>query len=207
MKKSQSGFTLVEIAIVLVIVGLLLGAVLKGQELIFNTRVKSTFNMSRELTAAVSAYQDRYRAMPGDDGQVAARFPAAAVVPTNGNSNGIIDWQTNPCAAGVQAGENCQSFYHLRLGGFISGTGSESPRSAFSSNVHMVAMSVFITGAPASPAMVLDPAGISHKIMNAIDTSFDDANPATGSVRCQNVASYNMSTPDAGIGAWCALAM
>lgn len=207
MKKSQSGFTLVEIAIVLVIVGLLLGAVLKGQELIFNTRVKSTFNMSRELTAAVSAYQDRYRALPGDDGQAATRFPSAAVVPTNGNSNGLINWATNPCAAGVQAGENCQAFYHLRLGGFISGNGSESPKSAFSSNVHMVAMSTFITGASSSPGMVLDPNGITHKIMSAIDTSFDDASPATGSVRCQNVASYNMAAPDTGIGAWCALAM
>lgn len=207
MKKSQSGFTLVEIAIVLVIVGLLLGAVLKGQELIFNTRVKSTYNLSRELTAAVSAYQDRYRAMPGDDGQAATRFPAAAVLPTNGNSNGVIDWQTNPCAAGVQAGENCQVFYHLRLGGFISGTGSESPKSAFSSNVHVVAMSVHITGTPASPGMILDPNGITHKIMNAIDTSFDDGSPASGSVRCQNLAAYNMATPDSGIAAWCGLAM
>ena len=47
----QQGFTLVEIAIVLVIVGLLLGAVLKGQELIFNTKIKSTFNLSREMQA------------------------------------------------------------------------------------------------------------------------------------------------------------
>ena len=37
---------MVEIAIVLVIVGLLLGAVLNGQELIFNSKVKSTYNMS-----------------------------------------------------------------------------------------------------------------------------------------------------------------
>ena len=68
--KSQQGFTLVEIAIVLVIVGLLLGAVLKGQELIFNTKIKSTYNMSRETAAAVYAYQDRYRINPGDDNDV-----------------------------------------------------------------------------------------------------------------------------------------
>lgn len=207
MKKSQSGFTLVEIAIVLVIVGLLLGAVLKGQELIFNTRVKSTFSMSRELTAAISAYQDRYRALPGDDGQAATRFPAAATLPTNGDSNGVIQRQTSPCAAGVQAGENCQIFYHLRLGGFISGTGSESPKTAWSSDVEVSQMNSFISGAAASPGMALNPNGITHKIMSAIDTSFDDGTPATGSVRCQNLAAYNMATPDNGIGAWCVLAL
>ncbi|HMN79784.1 MAG TPA: type II secretion system protein [Burkholderiaceae bacterium] len=207
MKKSQSGFTLVEIAIVLVIVGLLLGAVLKGQELIFNTRVKSTFSMSRELTAAISAYQDRYRALPGDDGQAATRFPSAAVVPTNGDSNGVIRYVLNPCAAGVQAGENCQAFYHLRLGGFISGTGSESPKTAFSTNVHLAQMNSFITGAASSPGMALDANGITHKIMSAIDNSFDDGSPATGSVRCQNLTTYNMATPDNGIGVWCVLAL
>ena len=40
MNKQQSGFTLVEIAIVLVIIGLLLGGVLKGQELINSAKVK-----------------------------------------------------------------------------------------------------------------------------------------------------------------------
>ena len=51
--RKQAGFTLVEISIVLVIVGLLLGAVLKGQELIFNSKVKASFNLGRELTVAV----------------------------------------------------------------------------------------------------------------------------------------------------------
>ena len=41
MKRNQSGFTLIEIAIVLVIIGLLLGGVLKGQELINSAKVKN----------------------------------------------------------------------------------------------------------------------------------------------------------------------
>lgn len=205
--RKQSGFTLVEIAIVLVIVGLLLGGVLKGQELIFNTRIKSTYSMSRELTAAVSGYQDRYRVLPGDDGAAATRFPAAPTLPTNGNSDGIVNWQTDPCAAGVQTGENCQAFYHLRLGGFLSGAGSESPKSPFGSNVQMAQQNAFISNASSAPGMALNPNGITHKIMNAIDTSFDDSNPATGSIRCQSLTSYNLSTPDNGIGSWCVLSM
>ena len=67
--KHQSGYTLVEIAIVLVIIGLLLGGVLKGQELIYNQKVKSTYDNYRQFTAAMYGYQDRYKALPGDDPQ------------------------------------------------------------------------------------------------------------------------------------------
>src|SRR5258708_10239080 len=66
-KKRQQGFTLVEIAIVLVIIGLLLAGVLKGQELIYNQKVKSTYDNYRQMTAAMYGYQDRYKALPGDD--------------------------------------------------------------------------------------------------------------------------------------------
>jgi prepilin-type N-terminal cleavage/methylation domain-containing protein len=65
--KGQKGFTLVEIAIVLVIIGLLLGGVLKGQQLIANAKLKSLVNHANGLSAAVFAYQDRYKALPGDD--------------------------------------------------------------------------------------------------------------------------------------------
>src|SRR6185369_11562322 len=68
-RTSNRGFTLIEIAIVLVIIGLLLGGVLKGQELINNARVKSFANDFRNIPVAIYAYQDRYRAIPGDDAQ------------------------------------------------------------------------------------------------------------------------------------------
>ena len=59
MKKTQSGFTLIEIAIVLVIIGLLLGGVLKGQELINSAKVRSLTNKVDGITAAWFAFQDR----------------------------------------------------------------------------------------------------------------------------------------------------
>lgn len=63
----QSGFTLVEIAIVLVIIGLLLGGIIKGREMIQNTKVKHAVNQAKSLAAAIYAYQDKYGALPGDD--------------------------------------------------------------------------------------------------------------------------------------------
>ena len=67
MKRQQSGFTLVEIAIVLVIIGLLLGGILKGQELINSAKVKNLANDFRVIPTYIYAYQDKYRALPGDD--------------------------------------------------------------------------------------------------------------------------------------------
>ena len=62
MNAKQKGFTLVEIAIVLVIIGLLLGGILKGQELISNARVRNVADQVNAVKAAYFAFQDRYRA-------------------------------------------------------------------------------------------------------------------------------------------------
>lgn len=64
--QKQKGFTLVEIAIVLVIIGLLLGGVLKGQELITNAKIKSVTSDFDGISAAYYAYQDRTGLVAGD---------------------------------------------------------------------------------------------------------------------------------------------
>ena len=65
MKRNQSGFTLIEIAIVLVIIGLLLGGVLKGQELINSAKVKNLANDFKNIPVYIYGYQDKYKALPG----------------------------------------------------------------------------------------------------------------------------------------------
>ncbi len=64
--KKQQGFTLIEIAIVLVIIGLLLGGILKGQELINSARVRNLASQLDGVKVAYLAFQDRYRVLPGD---------------------------------------------------------------------------------------------------------------------------------------------
>src|SRR5690242_7737866 len=83
--KRNAGFTLVEIAIVLVIIGLLLGGILKGQEMITQARIKNVVNDFNGVTAAYFAYQDRYKAIPGDDNGAGGRWTASAAVSGSGN--------------------------------------------------------------------------------------------------------------------------
>src|SRR5262245_2481649 len=88
-KQAESGFTLVEIAIVLVIIGLLLGGILKGQEMITQAKIKNLINDFNGVTVAVTSYQDRYRALPGDDQNATTRWTVQA--PGDGNGNGTVE--------------------------------------------------------------------------------------------------------------------
>ncbi|MDP3172332.1 MAG: type II secretion system protein, partial [Polaromonas sp.] len=102
--KKQAGFTLVEIAIVLVIVGLLLAGVLKGQELIESSRAKNLGKDMDAIAAGMISYTDRFKRTPGDDGPLAtlqARGGTWANITVAGNNDGILTiTQANTFAAG-----------------------------------------------------------------------------------------------------------
>lgn len=86
--KTQAGFTLVELAIVMIIIGLLIGGVLKGQELIANAAVTSTVSAVKGVDAATTTFRDTYAALPGDITNATARLPNCAAVPCNNAGNG-----------------------------------------------------------------------------------------------------------------------
>ncbi len=117
----QRGFTLVEIAIVLVIIGVLLVGVLQGQEMIDNSKTKSIVNDIKSIQTAYNAYIDRYRNLPGDETTVtmAARGwtgPAAAT----GNANGILEITLADTFL-LTSGESQAFWRAMRGSGLLSG--------------------------------------------------------------------------------------
>lgn len=89
----KNGFTLVELAIVLMIVGLLLAGILRAREMIDNTQMKRFMTDQQVISAAYNTYVERYSALPGDDRMTLSRFPNCSTIGlcNNGNGNGMIE--------------------------------------------------------------------------------------------------------------------
>jgi prepilin-type N-terminal cleavage/methylation domain-containing protein len=201
----QTGFTLVEIAIVLVIIGLLLGGILKGQEMITQAKIKNVINDMTGVAAAMYAYQDRYRALPGDDKNAATRW---AGITSAGNGDGVIlgVYTVAPTSAAgvtpITGDESVLFWHHLRLAGFVSGTGADQPFNAVNGKMGvqtsagdgvLANMTAGVLGAPAAPvnpitALILCSANLPDKIAISIDAQTDDGIGTTGTVRGQNQA-------------------
>ena len=186
MKSAQKGFTLVEIAIVLVIIGLLLGGILKGQEMITQAKIKNviadvTGRLGRRCTATRTA---------------TARCPAttrargAGPVRLPGIGNGVIEGTYQSATA---THESRLFWDHLRRAGFVSGSGDENPFNAVSGKTGVqtgdgsgatpggvlgtAATTQLITG------LVLCTANLPDKIAISVDSQMDDGKGKAGGVR------------------------
>ena len=194
MKKQQSGFTLIEIAIVLVIIGLLLGGVLKGQELINSAKVKNLANDFRTVPLYIYGYQDKFKSLPGDDSNVQGHLGATATqatTPASKQGNGVIDgnWDST-----TLTDESVLFWQHVRIAGFASGStvvvanntywptnadggqiGVESGSANFIKNTDNA---TYLQG-----AYIVCSKGILGKFALQLETTVDDGNPQTGSMR------------------------
>jgi prepilin-type N-terminal cleavage/methylation domain-containing protein len=185
MNRAQKGFTLVEIAIVLVIIGLLLGGILKGQEMITQAKIKNVVADFSGISAAYYGYQDRYRAIPGDDSTAATRWTGAFGGDGNGQVGGTY---SNTCPTAIVSGsaESCKWWDHLRRAGFVAGSGGQQP---FNAVTGMIGIQTG-DGAGGSSmggfgGLIICSAGLPDKIAIAVDTQMDDGIIASGSVRGQ----------------------
>ncbi|TVT47781.1 MAG: prepilin-type N-terminal cleavage/methylation domain-containing protein [Denitromonas halophila] len=182
-RKYQRGFTLVEIAVVLVIIGLLLGGVLKGQELINNAKVKSLVQEFNNVSTMIYGYQDRFRFLPGDDPQVVNHVAGTlATTPASSIGNSRIDGDWNSTTA---TDESFLFWQHVRLAGLATGstviTAADYPELNVENGRLGVTSTAPITGFPGQ--FFICSGNLSTRFARQIDTTMDDGVTNTGTVR------------------------
>jgi prepilin-type N-terminal cleavage/methylation domain-containing protein len=203
MRNKQSGFTLIEIAIVLVIIGLLLGGVLKGQELITSARVRNLISQQDGVKAAYFGFQDRFRALPGDYSQATLNINQTTA---NGNGDGQIQAAAAapvPVLANFQAAEDIAVWEHLSRAGFMNGAFTfNAAYGAASAAANPYSMFLIMR----ADAGYLDPNAVipvRHNlktgnqvpadILAEIDRKVDDGSPQTGTFRFSGVSATGVN--------------
>lgn len=188
--QKQRGFTLVEIAIVLVIIGLLLGGILKGQELITSARVRNIADQNSGVQAAYYGFIDRYRQVPGDWNETNAAQAIPGVL-TGGNDSGRLDTD------GTDWDEALALWEQMSKAGFIQGNftgGSAAPTAADTDKAPRNAFNGFLIlyrtddyleagGSPAERLNLVLGAGIPVNVLRELDLKVDDGLPETGVMR------------------------
>lgn len=197
MHLNKKGFTLVELSIVLVIIGLLIGGILVAQSLIDSTKIQSFTRQISQFDAAVGLFEDKYRSLPGD----------TDLFPDGGNNDGYIETTDS-----FQADEMGSFWYHLSLNGLknengenysndasASGISSDNaPKASIGNNNH-----ILVSGEESLPALdvtgisnayaVTDCSAMTNEALNcsdgvtdiealSIDTKIDDGDGTTGNI-------------------------
>jgi len=202
MKRNQSGFTLIEIAIVLVIIGLLLGGVLKGQELINSAKVKNLSTDFRNIPVFIYSYQDKFRSLPGDDTNATSHVGATATLattPAGSLGNGLINgfWDSN-----TATDESIVFWQHVRLAGLAAGPTTVSVASDQDPYLPQNAVGGRIgieSGSPTPPvdnlkgAYIICSKHILGKFAKQLDTTLDNGVGDTGSIMVTDDASSGSS--------------
>jgi len=208
MKRQQQGFTLIEIAIVLVIIGLLLGGILKGQELITSARVRNLISQQDGVKAAFFGFQDRFRAFPGDYTAATVNIVGVAATAACGNGNGNGNGRIETANA-----ENVLAWEHLSKAGFITGTytcaaaegPTTSPVNPYGINMQVVFDGIYGAGTTATPAAlrhnIKSGSQVPVDIIAEMDRKIDDGAPNTGGFQFSRYQGLGATAPTDGAAA------
>lgn len=193
--RAECGFTLIEVVIVLVILGLLMGGVMKGQELITSARVRNMTALIDSVKGAYFGFQDRYRALPGDYvyADKLLRCPGGGCL--KGNGDGVIERNAVP-RAGSEANEATLAWTHLAASGMMNGSyrmtagetvpsDSSTPKNPFNIYLQIVYDNRYSdkTAAPSSRHNLKTGALMPVEITAEIDRKVDDGSGISGGLR------------------------
>lgn len=192
-----------EVAIVLVIMGLLLGGILKGHELLTNARVRELISQQDGIKAAFFGFQDRFRAFPGDYSQAIGAIIGAT---QNGNGNARIE-------SGGTPNEALLAWEHLSRAGFLNATFiysatesvSTSPRNNYGVFLQVVYDGIYGAGTAATPAPlrhnIKSGSQIPVDVIAEVDRKIDDGAPNGGDFQFSRYQGNGSSAPTDGTAA------
>ncbi|MBL8676376.1 MAG: prepilin-type N-terminal cleavage/methylation domain-containing protein [Alphaproteobacteria bacterium] len=189
----EAGFSLIELAVVLIIMGLLIGGILKGRDLIESARLKRVISQLNELRMATSTFLDKYDSLPGDFHNASTQIKPSL---PNGNGNGLVE------GAGLAPGSEALAFWahlagaelignpglenEINIGEFGKGAPESSLGGGFTVESNPQGLSGFLfilgqkhnthgTGGLLTPAQAL-----------SIDKRMDNGHPTSGKVRAMD---------------------
>ncbi|MCU0869535.1 MAG: prepilin-type N-terminal cleavage/methylation domain-containing protein [Burkholderiales bacterium] len=199
-RSAAAGFTLVEVAIVLFILALLLGAIFAAEELLASSRARTVIGESTAIRTAWYGFVDRYRSPPGDFARATTAIPNATVA---GNGNGLVRMRS----AGETIDEPIAAWEHLTQAGFLVGgyryaagaeTVASAPRNAFGGFPRLVHDAEF-AGAVTARMHLKTGNRISADVLAEVDRKVDDGLSDRGALRF----SATSTTGDAIVEAQC----
>ncbi|MDB2414351.1 prepilin-type N-terminal cleavage/methylation domain-containing protein [Rickettsiales bacterium] len=119
----NQGFTLVELSIVIVLIGMIIAGIVAGQDLVKQAKLKSIINEINKYETAINTFTLKYDAVPGDMPNAYNYWGAncdASADNCNGNYDGFVFWVAT--AGQTSNLEDLRAWQHLSLSGFISGS-------------------------------------------------------------------------------------
>ena len=177
LASKHHGFTLVEISIVLVIIGLILGGILNAQSVIRNAQTKDSIKALSDMNAAARQFNDRYGMWPGDYSNAIASLPnlVAPCAAVNGDGNGVITAAESICAT-----------QHLISAGMLKGTIGTAiilRGSTFSVTGRAALPGALTANIPANWGNVVRVQVTDCDVAVQMDRALDDGNTNTGNFR------------------------
>jgi hypothetical protein len=215
---AQRGFTLLEIVVFVLMVGLILAGVLKGQEMITSAKVKRVAGQLDEIRAAYFGFQDRFEALPGDYADPLRALDCGGMACLKGNGDSRIRADELPLA-GSQRHEDLLVWSHLASSGLLKGdyrmvdgestaTDANSPKNAYSVYVQLVFDGQYgLSGGGAVRHNLKTGPQIPVEVLAELDRKTDDGKPYKGSVQFSAYAPGSAIPPVEGGPARCTTAL